>query len=187
MQIRKYIGPIAVIGLILIATVVQLRLQGRLWVCTCPRIFATGDAWGSQTSQLFLDPYSLTHLAHGLMFAGLLGLVFRRTPPSWRLVIAVGLESAWEIIENTNTVIDRYRAATASLDYHGDTIVNSLGDITACAIGFMLARKLGWVRSIILFLAVEIVLVLWIRDSLILEIIMLIHPIQAIKVWQLGH
>ena len=187
MRIRKYIGPIAVIGPILIVTAVELRLQGRLWVCTCSRFFATGDAWSSQTSQLFLDPYSLTHVAHGLMFAGLLALFLKRTPPTWRFVIAIGLECAWEIIENTNTVIDRYRAATASLDYHGDTIVNSLGDITACAIGFMLARKLGWVRSIILFLAVEVVLVLWIRDSLILEMIMLIHPIQAIKVWQLGH
>jgi hypothetical protein len=186
-QIRKYIGPIAVIGLILIATVVELRLQGRLCVCTCPRIFATGDAWSSQTSQLFLDPYSLTHVAHGLMFAGLLALLFKQTPAIWRFVIAIGLESAWEIIENTNTVIERYRAATASLDYHGDTIVNSLGDVAACAIGFMIARKLGWVRSIILFLAVEVVLVLWIRDSLLLEIIMLVHPINAIKVWQLGH
>jgi len=186
-QIRKYIGPVAVIGLMLTAAVVELRLQGRLWVCTCSRVFATGDAWSSQTSQLFIDPYSLTHVAHGLMFAGLLALLFKRTPPIWRFVIAIGLESAWEIIENTNTVIDRYRAATASLDYHGDTIVNSLGDITACAIGFMLARKLGWTRSIILFLAVEVVLVFWIRDSLLLEIIMLIHPVNAIKTWQLGH
>ena len=170
-----------------IAAVVALRLEGRLWICTCPRIFVTADAWSSQTSQLFLDPYSLTHVAHGLMFAGLLALFFKRTPPIWRFVIAIGVESAWEIIENTNTVIERYRVATASLGYHGDTVVNSLGDIAACAVGFMLARKLGWVRSIILFLAVEVVLLVWIRDSLIFEIIMLIHPIQAIKTWQLGH
>ena len=186
-QIKKYIGPIVVIGLILIATVIELRLQGRLWVCTCPGIFVTGDAWSSQTSQLFFDPYSLTHVAHGLLFAGLLVLLIPRVPPGWRFVVAIALESVWEIIENTNTIIERYRVATASLGYQGDSILNSLGDITACAIGFMIARKLGWRRSIVVFLAIELVLLVWIRDSLLLEIIMLIHPINAIKVWQLAH
>ncbi|HSQ24988.1 MAG TPA: DUF2585 family protein, partial [Pyrinomonadaceae bacterium] len=102
-------------------------------------------------------------------------------------VIAIALESVWEIIENTNTVIERYRVATASLGYQGDSIVNSLGDIFCCAIGFMIARQLGWRGSIVVFLAVEAMLLVWIRDSLLLEIIMLIHPINAIKVWQLGH
>ena len=186
-QTKKYIGPIAVVGLILVATIIELRLQGRLWACSCPKFLLTADAWSSQTSQLFLDPYSLTHVAHGLMFAGLLVLVFPKVPPVWRFVIAIGLESAWEVIENTNTVIERYRVATAALGYQGDSIVNSLGDIFACAIGFIVARKLGWRRSIILFLAVEAVLLIWIRDSMLLEIIMLIHPVNAIKTWQLGH
>jgi hypothetical protein len=101
--------------------------------------------------------------------------------------VAIALESVWEVIENTNTIIDRYRVATASLGYQGDSIVNSLGDITACAVGFMIARKLGWRRSIVVFVAIELVLLVWIRDSLLLEIIMLIHPINAVKVWQLGH
>jgi hypothetical protein len=186
-QKKKYIWPIAVIGLILIATVLELWLQGRLWRCSCPKFLVTSDAWGSQTSQLFFDPYSLTHVAHGLMFAGLLALLARRISPRWRFVITIALESAWEIIENTNTVIERYRVATASLGYQGDTIVNSLGDIFCCGIGFILARKLGWRRSIILFLAVELLLLIWIRDSLLLEIIMLVRPIDAIKTWQLGH
>lgn len=186
-QRKKYFGPIAAIGLILIGTVIELRLQGRLWACTCPKVLSTSDAWGSETSQLFLDPYGFTHVAHGLMFAGLLVLLARKILPSWRFVIAIALESVWEIIENTNTVIERYRVATASLGYQGDSIVNSLGDIFCCAIGFMIARKLGWARSILVFFAVEAVLLVWIRDSLLLEMIMLIHPINAIKVWQLGH
>jgi hypothetical protein len=184
---KKYIVPIAAIGLILIGAVIELRLQGRLWACSCQKILLTGNAWSSETSQLFLDPYSLTHVAHGLMFAGLLVLLFRNVPPIWRFVIAIALESVWEIIENTNTVIERYRVATASLGYQGDSIVNSLGDIFCCAIGFMIARKLGWRRSIIVFLVIEVVLLVWIRDSLLLEIIMLVHPINAIKAWQLGH
>ena len=186
MPSKKYFVPIAAIGLILIGAVIELRLQGRLWACTCSKILLTGNAWGAETSQLFLDPYSLTHVAHGLMFAGLLVLLFRSVPPIWRFVIAIGLESVWEIIENTNMVIERYRVATASLGYQGDSIVNSLGDIFSCAIGFMIARKLGWRKSIIVFLLIEAVLLVWIRDSLLLEIIMLVHPINAIKVWQLG-
>lgn len=187
MQTKKYLWPATVVGLTLIATVIVLRLQGRLWSCACPNFLATRDAWGSQTSQLFFDPYSLTHVAHGLLFAGLLVLMFRNVPPIWRFVMAIAVESVWEIIENTDTVIERYRVATASLGYQGDSIVNSLGDIFCCAIGFMIARKLGWRRSILVFLAIEAMLLVWIRDSLLLEIIMLIRPIEVIKIWQLGH
>ena len=102
-------------------------------------------------------------------------------------MIAITIEAGWELIENTNTVIQHYRAATAALGYEGDTIVNSLGDIMCCGIGFMLARKLGWVRSLIVFFAIELMLLIWIRDSLLLEVIMLISPIKAIKIWQMGH
>ena len=176
-----------VIGLILIATAVELHRQGRLWRCACPQYIWTSNAWSSLTSQLFLDPYSFTHVLHGLMFCGLLALLARRWSRSWRFVVAIAIESAWEIIENTNTVIQRYRVATASLGYQGDTVLNSLGDIACCAVGFALAVKLGWRWSIVLFFAVEAVLLFWIRDSLLLEVIMLIHPINAIKMWQVGH
>ena len=126
------------------------------------------------------------------MFAGILLLlarfiIKRNLPTSWRLIIALALEGAWEIMENTNAVIDRYRETTASLGYRGDTVVNSMGDMLCCGIGLMIARKLGWLRSLPIFLATEVVLIFWIRDSLILEIIMLIHPFDAIKAWQLGH
>ena len=126
------------------------------------------------------------------MFAGLLLLFIRfilksDLSTSWRLVIAIAFEGLWEILENSNLVIERYRAATASLGYRGDTVINSMGDMLCCGIGLLIARKLGWLRSLPIFIASEIVLALWIRDSLLLEIIMLIHPFSAIKTWQLGH
>lgn len=129
---------------------------------------------------------------HGFMFAGILLLLLRFAikhdlSTNWRLVIALAAEAGWEILENTNTVIDRYRSTTAFLGYHGDTVLNSIGDILCCGAGVLIARKLGWLRSLPLFLATEIVLLFWIRDSLLLELIMLIHPFDSIKNWQLGH
>jgi hypothetical protein len=185
-QNKKNIWPYLGIGLVLIATAIELYLQGRLWSCSCRQFLWTSDAWSSQTSQLFLDPYSFTHVLHGLVFCGLIALLVRRMSPGWRFFLAIAIESAWEIIENANTVIQRYREATASLGYQGDTVMNSLGDIMCCGIGFILARKLGWRRSLALFFAIEVTLLIWIRDSLLLEIIMLIHPIEAIRHWQIA-
>ena len=178
--------PVIWILLILLVTALELHNQGRLWWCACRGFLWTSDAWGSRTSQTFLDPYSFTHILHGLMFCGLLALLIRGMSAKWRLFLAIAIESAWELIENTNTVIERYREATAALGYQGDTVVNSLGDIICCGLGFMIARKLGWRRSIVVFVATELLLVIWIRDSLLLEILMLVHPINAIKVWQMA-
>lgn len=183
---RKYLWPSLIILAILTAAAWQLHRQGRLWWCSCRNFLWTADAWGPQTSQSFLDPYSFTHLLHGFMFAGLLLLVTRTMPTAWRLCLAIGMEAVWEIIENSQYVIQRYRETTASLGYQGDTVVNSMGDILCCGIGLMIARRLGWLRSLPIFLATEVVLLFWIRDSLILEIIMLVHPINAIKAWQMG-
>lgn len=184
----RNVWPALAIFLIFIATALQLHHQGRSWWCFCGRGFLwVSDAWGSQTSQAFLDPYSFTHVLHGIIFAGLLTVVIRGMPPSWRLCLAIGIESVWEILENTNSVIDRYREATAALGYHGDTVVNSLGDIVCCGIGFLVARKIGFRWSLILFLATEAILLVWIKDSLLLEVIMLIFPLDAIKAWQMGY
>jgi uncharacterized membrane protein YjdF len=186
-SIRRHGWPPLVIALILIATAFELHRQGRLWTCTsCPNFLWTSDAWSPQTSQLFLDPYSFTHVLHGVMFAGVLALLVRNLSASWRLVMVIAIESAWEMIENSNTVIQRYREATAALGYQGDTVLNSLGDIFCCAIGFSLAIKLGWRWSLVLFFTVEAILLFWIRDSLLLEILMLIRPSSVIKHWQLS-
>ncbi len=183
---RKF-WPWLAIAFVLAATAWQLHHQGRSWWCSCGRAFFwTSNAWGSLTSQTFLDPYSFTHILHGLMFCGLLTLLIRRLPTNSRLCIAITIEAVWELVENTNTVIQHYRAATAALGYQGDTVMNSLGDIICCGIGFVIARKLGWRRSLIVFFVTEAVLLIWIRDSLLLEIIMLVSPINAIKVWQMG-
>lgn len=166
-----------------------LRSQGRLWWCSCDYILLwSGDAWSSDNSQHLLDPYSFTHVLHGFAFYGLLALVVPRLPAVWRLTLAVSIEALWEVVENSEFVIQRYREGTAALGYYGDTVVNSLSDIVLCGLGFALARRLGFRLTVALFVATEVVLGLWIRDGLILNIVMLIYPIDAIKEWQAaGH
>jgi hypothetical protein len=172
----------------LLGAAIQLHNQGRLWWCTCGHFLVwNGDAWGSETSQHLFDPYTFTHIAHGLAFCGLLLLTVPRLRLAWRFWLAVLIESAWEVLENTNFVIQRYREATAALGYMGDSVINSLGDVVACGLGFWLAHKLGWRRSIITFVVIEIVLLISIRDSLILNIIMLLYPSEALRTWQAGH
>jgi hypothetical protein len=166
-----------------------LRAQGRLWLCDCGRVRAwVGDAWSAETSQQLFDPYTFTHVLHGLAFCGLLALLLPRVRWRWRFVLAVSAEALWEVIENTDFVIRRYREATAALGYTGDTVVNSLGDMAACAVGFLVARKLGWLRSVLLFAATEIFLLFWIRDCLVLNIILLLYPSERLRAWQqAGH
>jgi hypothetical protein len=131
------------------------------------------------------DPYSFTHVLHGFLFFWLMALLFRRLNASWQVWLALLLEGAWELFENTPFVINKYRTETAALGYTGDTIVNSFGDLTCALAGFLIARKLGLRRSLIVFLVVELVLILWIHDSLLLQILMLMRPIAAIKSWQM--
>lgn len=173
---------------VLASAVFVLRTQGRHWLCECGRFrIWVGDAWGAETSQQLFDPYTFTHVLHGLAFAGLLALLLPRVEPRTRLLLAVAAEALWEVVENTDFVIRRYREATAALGYTGDTIVNSLGDVAACVVGFMIARRLGRLRSIALAAATEIVLLFWIKDSLILNVILLLYPSEKIRAWQAGH
>jgi hypothetical protein len=123
---------------------------------------------------------------HGFVFCGLLAWGLPRLAPVWRLSLAVTVEALWEVLENSDFVIRRYREATAALGYEGDTVVNSLGDIFACGLGFVIARRLGFRRSLALFVLTEVVLLVWIKDSLTLNVLMLIYPIDAIKAWQTG-
>jgi Protein of unknown function (DUF2585) len=173
---------------ILLATAIELHLQGRLWTSASGRLRGwVGDVWSSETSQQFLDPYSFTHVLHGFVLCWLAAWAFPRWPLVWRLVLGVALESLWEIFENTQLVIDRYRQATAAIGYEGDTILNSLGDILSCAIGFGVAARLGWRWTLALFVAIEIALIISIRDSLVLNVLMLVCPLEAVKAWQMGH
>ena len=163
-----------------------LWAEGRMFSCACGEFeFWVGDTCSSRNSQQLFDPYSLTHLLHGFLLFYLIALGFRNLESQWKLTLAAILEVLWEVIENTNFVINRYREQTAALGYTGDTVINSIGDLFCAIIGFLIARWLGWSRSLIAFLLIELVLFLWIRDSLLLQILMLIHPVNALKLWQL--
>ncbi len=171
-----------------ILMVAVLYAQGRLWWCKLGdyRVYVN-EAWNSShTSQHFFDPYTFTHVLHGVLFFWLASLIFSRFSVSWQLFIAIFAEAAWEVFENSNFIIEKYRENTASLDYFGDSILNSIGDIVACAIGFLIASKIGWWKSLIFFLLTEIMLLIWIRDGLLLNILMLIYPLDAVKNWQMG-
>lgn len=185
-RIRELIPWLAIVAVLAIA-VFQLRHQGRTWWCSCHQYFLwAGEIWSSHNSQHLFDPYSFTHVLHGFAFCWLLTLGLPRLTPAWRLWLATLLEAAWEVFENTEFVIQRYREETAALGYTGDSVFNSLGDILTCILGFMIAQRLGFKRSILVFAVTEVLLLLWIRDSLLLEILMLIYPIDALKAWQIG-
>lgn len=167
--------------------VVLLYGQGRVWWCKFGDFaIYVNEAWNSShTSQHLLDPYTFTHVLHGVLFFWIAGLVFSKLSMWWRFFIAIFVEAGWEVLENTNYIIEKYRANTASLDYFGDSIWNSVGDVLACAVGFWVAVKVGWWRSLIFFALVELGLLIWIRDSLLLNILMLLFPMDSVKDWQM--
>ena len=177
--------PWLAIVVVLAGTSCLLRSQGRLWWCSCHYLLLwSGDSWSPDNSQHLLDPYSFTHVLHGFLLCGLLALIAPRLSAVWQLWLAVSIEAVWEGIENSEFVIRRYREETAALGYHGDTIVNSLGDIVVCGLGFVVARHLGFRRTFALFVLTEVTLAFWIRDNLTLNVLMLIYPIEAVKEWQ---
>ena len=171
---------------VLVLTTLLLRGEGRLWICACGRFSIwSGEICSTNNSQQFLDPYSFTHVLHGILYFWMLIWIVPRLTLSWRLWLSITMAAAWEVFENSNFIINRYREDTAALGYTGDTIVNSFGDILCAVLGFMIAQRLGFKRSLIFFLGTELILLFWIRDSLVLEIVMLIHPVNAIKLWQM--
>ena len=176
-----------VIPTIAAIAVVILWLQGRVWWCKEGDLTPwSWNIWSTHNSQHLIDPYSFTHLLHGVLEFWLIGLVFYKLPLAWRFVIAIFIESTWEVVENTNAVIEHYRTVTMSLDYYGDSILNSIADIVCCGLGFWIAYKIRFWWSLALFLSTELILVLTIRDSLLINILMLVYPIEALKQWQVG-
>jgi hypothetical protein len=170
----------------LAAAAAEFAMGRKLWgVHDMPGIWS-GDVWSRFNSQFVADPYAFTHITHGILFFALCSLVFEKLPFNTRLLITVGLESAWEVLENTNMVIERYRMETISLNYYGDSVVNSMADILACMLGFFLASRLPKRVTVFGTIGLEVVLLLWTRDNLAMNIVMLIYPSAALRNWQLG-
>lgn len=173
--------------LIMAVGALALRAMGHTWICPCGvvRLWGPHNVVG-ENSQHLLDWYTPSHVIHGLLFFFLAWLLFRRLSVAARFLIALLVEVAWEIIENTPFLMDRYRGATVSLDYFGDSIVNSVMDVLAMILGFWLAGRLPVWASIVLAVALELAAGLAIRDNLVLNVLMLLWPLQAIKNWQGG-
>jgi hypothetical protein len=181
---------------VLVIMGIAMRLEGRIWISESGAIQVwQGNVWSSECSQQVFDPYSITHASHGFLFAGVFAWLGTRlarakpgaawaATPGWQLTLSIAVAAAWEILENSSFVIDRYRTVTMSLEYMGDSILNAQGDVLSCAIGFFVARQLGVVKTVALFLATELLLLWLIKDNLTLNVLMLIYPVEAIKNWQ---
>ena len=173
--------------LMLAATAAVLWWMGRPSICTCGTI----DLWvnesnSSRTSQMLADWYSFSHIVHGLLFYAALWLLVPKWPVERRFLLALAIEAAWEIVENTPMIINRYREETAALGYTGDSVLNSVSDIAMMALGFLLARKLPVWWAVAVVIVLELVPLIVIRDNLTLNVWMLLAPNDALKAWQAG-
>ena len=181
----RRLAPWLTIAVTVLVATVYLRGQGRVWWCQ------HGDFWPTSikvesphNSQHLFDPYSLSHMLHGLLFFGLLWLLRLRIDFRWRVVAATAIEVCWEMLENSPVIINRYRSVTVSWGYEGDSIINSLGDIVSFVVGYYIASKLGLWRCVVLFLLVDGTMLLVMRDNLATNVLMLLWPIDAIRHWQ---
>jgi len=186
-SLRLYSGIIVAGIAVLVVTAAVELWMGRLPLGPDGKFgLWEGDIWSSEQSQRFADPYTFSHTIHGMLFYAFLWLVAPKVPVRHRFVCALGLEGAWEILENSPIIINRYREVTIALGYVGDSVFNSLSDIFFAGLGFLLAwRARVWV-TVLVIVAMEVGTALWVRDNLTLNIIMLVHPVDAIKAWQMA-
>ena len=182
---RKAYAPYLVAALIIVGSAAWLLLIGREPICKCGYVkLWHGETMSSENSQHLTDWYTPSHVIHGILFYWGLWLVARRVSVAWRFTLATLIECAWEIVENSDAVIERYRTVTISLDYYGDSVVNATMDILAMVAGFWLARVIPIWASVALVLGFEVLTAFVIRDGLILNVIMLLWPVEAILDWQ---
>jgi len=177
--------PLIILLAVLAVTVAIMWAMGRPPICTCGTVELWGEV-GPKQSQMLADWYSPSHIIHGFLFYGLLAWLWRRAPVERRFFVALVVEAAWEIAENSPMIIDRYREATIALGYSGDSILNSVSDIVMMALGFLGARRLPVWASVAIVLVLELVPLIAIRDNLTLNVIMLLAPNDAILNWQAG-
>ncbi len=175
----------ALIVLLLVGFSLVLKLLGRTFLSDSGFGVWTG-AWTHNTSQWMADPYTFSHLLHGIFFYWFLLPSRRWLTVGSRFFIACLIEASWEILENSPFIIDRYRTTTASLDYYGDSILNSTFDLIAAMAGFWLASKCNWKWLLLAVVLIELLSLYFIRDNLTLNVLMLFHPSEAIKQWQMG-
>lgn len=185
-----WVWALMALGIAALAGVIEVGMGRTIFSASGVVRIWVGDINSSECSQQILDWYSFSHLLHGFLFyailRGLNWLVSRkRWSPELVFILAVAAEAGWELLENSPIIIERYRQGTIALGYTGDSVLNSMSDIVCCAIGCMLARRLPVWMSVVLFIVVEVALAILIRDNLTLNVIMLIHPVEAIKQWQL--